>query len=149
MSIEPPKTGKALSGPLLLLGFISVLLLVFVAIFGMLAFGDGLPGADDEPERPDPADVLVASEFSIVSSTTEGGTTVLDVDLVVRNTSGERLEDAQVIVQCEDGGYVSAITMIPEITANSETTIRMQLSGTGDPACREPMIAFSSQREST
>lgn len=148
MSIEPPKTGKTVSGPLLLLGFVSVLLLVFVAIFGMLAFGIGLPGSGiDQRAGTDPADVLAASGFRVIDSSTEGKITTLDVNVVVRNTSNERLEDVQVAVQCEDGGYASAINTIPEFAPNSEMTVRLQLSGIGEPACREPVIAFSSQRE--
>lgn len=150
MSIDPPRSDKGIPGPIIVLGFVSLLLLVFVAIFGMLAFGVDLPGAgSDGPQQSDPADVLVSSGFTIINSATEGETAVVDVNVAVLNTSDEQMEDVQVVVQCEDGGYVSAITMIPEIAANSETTVRMQLSGTGEPACREPVIAFSSWRESS
>ncbi|HEV2073787.1 MAG TPA: hypothetical protein VGR29_09120 [Thermomicrobiales bacterium] len=150
MSIDPPKSDKGIPGPIIVLGFVSLLLLVVVAIFGMLAFGIELPGTmEEESAAIDPADVLVSSGFTVIDMATGGQVATLDVEFVVRNTSDERLENVQVLVQCEDGGYASAITMIPEVAAASEQTIRMQLSGTGEPACREPIIAFSSQRESS
>jgi hypothetical protein len=150
VSIDPPKSDKGMAGPIIVLGFVSLLLLVVVAIFGMLAFGVELPGiGEEESAAIDPADVLVSSGFTVIDTATSGQTATLDVEFVVRNTSDERLENVQVLVQCEDGGYASAITMIPEMAATSERMIRMQLSGTGEPACREPVIAFSSQRESS
>lgn len=150
MSIDPPKSDKGIAGPIIVLGFVSLLLLVFVAVFGMLAFGIELPGTGEEGSAGiDPDDILVSSGFTVIDTATGEQVATLDVEFVVRNTSGERLENVQVLVQCEDGGYASAITMIPELPAASEQTIRMQLSGTGEPACREPIIAFSSQRESS
>lgn len=147
MSIEPPGTERAISGPVIVLGFVSVLLLVLVLIFGMLAFGIGIPGVDDDPEPTEPAEALVSSGFTIVNSTIQGNTATIDIDLVVLNTGDDQVEDMQVIVQCEDGGYASAIANVPVLEPNAGTTIRLQLSGTGEPACREPNIAFSPQRE--
>lgn len=144
MSIEPPKTGKGPSGPIVILVFISILLLVIIIIFGMLAFVIDLPGDD---ESPDPATALTAEDFTIISSATGRETSTIFVDVVVMNTSDKPVEDAQMIVQCKDGGYVSAIRTVPRLESEAKAVVEMQLSGTGSPSCSDPDIAFSSIRE--
>lgn len=145
MSIEPPKTGKGTSGPIIILVFVSVLLLVVILIFGMLAFVIDQPGSEDE--GPDPAPTLSASDFRIITSATGKDTATMHVDVVVTNTGDKPVEDAQVIVQCEDGGYVSAIKAVPPLQSEAKTVVELQLSGTGNPSCANPDIAFSSARE--
>lgn len=145
MSIDPPQTGKGNSGPIVILVFVSVLLLMAVAIFGMLAFGIDLPGRGSS--APDPAKALTASEFTIVNSATGENTATVHVDMVVLNTSDKTVEGAQVLVQCEDGGYVSAIQEVPPLESDAKTVMAMQLNGTGEPACGDPVIAFSPLRE--
>lgn|GEM_PF-2840530 len=145
MSIEPPKTGKGMPGAIVILAFLSILLLMVIGIFGALAFDVNLPGRANS--APDPASALSASDFDIVSSATGKDTATLQVDLVVTNTSGQTVEDAQVLVQCEDGGYVSAIQNVPPLESEAKTVVQMQLNGTGAPACAEPDISFSPMRE--
>jgi hypothetical protein len=145
VSIEPPKSGKGPSGPIIILVFVSVLLLAVILIFGMLAFVVDRPGGDDS--GPDPAAALTAEDFTIVSSATGRDTATMQVDVVVMNTADEPVEDAQIIVQCEDGGYVSAIRDVPRLESEAKTVMELQLSGTGNPACDDPDIAFSSRRE--
>lgn len=142
MSIEPPKTGKGTSGPIILLVFVSILLLVVILIFGMLAFVIDQP--DNEQQGPDPATALVVEEFKVVTSATGKETSMLQVDVVIKNTSDKPVSDAQVIVQCEDDGYVSSIQAVPSLEREEIAVVPMQLSGTGDPTCNEPDIAFSS-----
>jgi hypothetical protein len=144
VSIEPPKSGKGTSGPIIILVFVSILLLVVILIFGMLAFVIDSPGGEDN--GPDPATALTAEDFTIVSSATGKDTAAIQVDVVVMNTADEPVEDAQIIVQCEDGGYVSAIRNVPPLESEAKTVVQLQLSGTGNPACSDPDIAFSSTR---
>lgn len=145
MSIEPPRTGKGMPGPIVILAFLSILLLMVIGIFGALAFDVNIPGRSSSP--PDPASALSASDFDIVSSATGKDTATLQVDLVVTNTSDQTVEDAQVLVQCEDGGYVSAIQNVPPLESEAKTVVQMQLNGTGAPVCSEPDISFSPLRE--
>ena len=149
MSIEPPKSGSGIPGPMILLGFISILLLVLMAIFGMLAFGIDLPGTggDDASDDPETITTLEASGFSVVSTDTGGDQTVIEADIIVTNISDDPVENAQVIAQCEDNGYVSAITDVPPLDAGADTSIRMELNGRGEPACDDPVISFSPRRE--
>jgi len=145
VSIEPPRTGRGNTGPIVILVFFSVLLLMAILIFGMLAFDINLPGRAGS--GPDPAKALTASDFSIVKSATGKDSATMLVDLVVHNTSDKTVEGAQVIVQCEDGGYVSAIQNVPPLEGDAKTQMEMQLNGTGNPACGDPEIAFSLVRE--
>lgn len=149
MSVEPPRTeGTRNTGLLLVLGLVSVVLLAIVAVFGMLAFGIEVPGTGmDEPELADPSAALVTSGFTVMSSTTESDAAAVEVEFTVRNTGDTPVDDHQVLVQCDDGGYVSAITPVPALQPDDETTLRMQLIGTGDPACEEPDISFSPRQE--
>lgn len=143
MSIEPPKSSRS-SGPIVVLVFISVLLLVIVLIFGMLAFVIDRPGSEDK--GPDPATALSVEEFTIVDTATGESSATIHVDIVVTNTSDKPVENAQVIVQCEDGGYASAITNVPRLESETTAVVPIQLSGTGNPTCKDPNISFSSRR---
>lgn len=149
MSIEPPKSGSGIPGPMILLGFASVLLLVLMAIFGMLAFGIDLPGTggNDETDAPESITDLEPSGFNVVSTGTEGEQTVIEADVIVTNTSDAPIENAQIIVQCEDNGYVSAIADVPPLDPAADTSIRMELHGRGEPSCDDPVISFSPRRE--
>ena len=143
MSVEPPKSGRG-SGPIIVLVFISVLLLVVILIFGMLAFVIDRPGSENT--GPDPAAVLAVEEFTIVDTATGEHSATIHVDVVVLNTSDKPVENAQVIVQCEEGGYASAITNVPRLESEMKAVVPIQLSGTGNPTCSDPDIAFSSRR---
>ena len=145
MSIELPRTGKGIPGPIIVLVFISVLLIAGILIFGMLAFFIDQPG--DNAPASDPANALVASDFSIISSATGKDTATMLVDVVVTNTRDNPVENAQVIVQCEDGGYISAIKPVPPLQSQAKTIVEIQLSGTGNPSCSNPDIAFSTVHE--
>lgn len=146
MSVEPPRSeGPRNSGMILVLGLASLVLLAIVVIFGLLAFNLNLTGGgDDQLESP----ALTSSRFTVVSSTTsENGDTAVEVEFSVQNPGDSAVENVQVLVQCEDGGYVSAINPVPALQPGEATTLRMQLIGTGEPACDEPGISFSPLRE--
>lgn len=143
MSIEPPKTGKGFSGPIVILVFISILLLAAMAVFGMLAF-DILPG---QGGTGDPASALTASDVSVVNAASGENSATVQIDLRVKNTGDDPVEGAQVLVQCEDNGYVSAIQNVPRLEREAEVDLQMQLNGTGSPKCTAPDISFSSVRE--
>ena len=143
MSVEPPKTGRGSAGPIVILVFVSVLLLAAMAIFGMLAF-DILPGRGG---TSDPAAALTASRFEVVNAASGEESATVQVDLRVKNTGDEPVEQAQVLIQCEDNGYVSAIQDVPRLESQAETELQMQLNGTGSPTCTDPDISFSSIRE--
>lgn len=144
MSIDPPQTAKGSTGPIVILVFVSILLLAAMAVFGMLAF-DILPGRGDN--TPDPVAALEASDFTIVRSASGESSSTIQVDVVVTNTSNTPVENAQIIVQCEDSGYVSAIKDVPPLESEAKAQVPLQLNGTGSPSCSEPDISFSAKRE--
>lgn len=144
MSIEPPKTGQGIGGPIIVLGFISVLLLAAMAIFGMLAFNITLPG---QGGPADPADALTATDFTVVKAASGANSATVIVDVLVHNTGTTTVEGTQVLVQCEDNGYVSALRDVPTLEGDGEAKVQMQLNGTGSPQCTDPAISFSSLRE--
>lgn len=139
MSFEPPKTGRSFPGPIVILVFISIILLAAMAIFGMLAF-DILPG---KGEAADPATALTASDFTVVTAASGAESATVQVDLLVRNTGDDAVENTQVLVQCNDDGYVSALQDLPRIESGAEVELGMQLNGTGSPKCTDPDISFS------
>lgn len=147
MSIEPPKTesGGGIPGMVIPLGFLSVILLGAVLVFGALAFGIDLPGmsGDDDAEYAAPEEVLQASGFTMRERTTDEDATLVEVEVTILNTGDLPVEEFQVMVQCTDNGYVSAIMNVSPIEAGESRTVAMQLSGRGEPSCHEPVIDFS------
>lgn len=151
MSIEPPKTessGRGLPGLVIPLAFLSVILLGAVLVFGALAFDLGIPGLseDDEPAFAAPEEVLEASGFTMRERATEGEVTRVDVEVTILNTSEQPVDEFQVMVQCTDNGYVSAITTVRPMEPGENRTVAMQLNGRGEPSCHEPVIDFSPVR---
>jgi len=144
VSIEPPKTGRGTSGPIVILVFLSVLLLAAMAIFGMLAFNI-LPGRGDN--AVDPATALTVSGFDVVTAASGADSATVQIDLRIKNTGDKPVENAQALVQCGDNGYVSAIETVPRLESEAETELEMQLNGNGSPKCTDPDISFSSIRE--
>lgn len=148
MSIEPPKSEshRGMPGMVIPLAFVSVILLAAVLVFGALAFDVNIPGVDrDEPETVAPEDALQASGFTLRERSSDGGTTVVAVEVTVLNASDETVGDFQVMVQCTDNGYVSAIADAIGLDAGESSTIAMELSGRGEPSCHEPVIEFSAE----
>jgi hypothetical protein len=151
VSIEPPRSdegGRGLPGMVIPLAFLSFILLGAVLVFGALAFGIGLPGFsnNDETDYAAPEEALEAAGFTMRERTIEGDVTLVDIELTVLNTAERPVEPFQVMVQCTDNGYVSAIRDVTGIEGGESTTVVMQLSGRGDPSCHEPVIDFTDPR---
>lgn len=151
MSVEPPKTespGRGIPGMVIPLAFLSVILLGAVLVFGAMAFGIGLPGfsRDDEPPFAAPDEALEASGFTMRERTTDGEVTLVEVEMTVLNTTDRPVDEFQVMVQCTDNGYVSAISTLRPMAANESRTVAMELAGRGEPSCSEPVIDFSPVR---
>lgn len=151
MSIEPPKTestGRGVPGMVIPLAFVSFILLAAVLVFGALAFDIGIPGLsnDDEPEFAAPGEALEASGFTMRERTSDDEVTLVDVELTILNTSERPVEEFQVMVQCTDNGYVSAIRTVSAMDAGESKTVSIQLSGRGEPSCHEPVIDFTDPR---
>lgn len=152
MSIEPPKTESSggLPGMVIPLAFVSVLLLAAVLVFGALAFDVGIPGlSEDEPEVAAPAapqDVMELSGFIVRESRVENEMTIVEVEVSVINTSEQPVDAFQVLVQCDDDGYVSAIQNVSGIEPGEDRTIAMELAGRGEPSCHSPIVEFTDQR---
>lgn len=151
MSIEPPKSdegGRGLPGMVIPLAFVSFILLGAILVFGALAFGIGIPGlsGNDEAAVAAPEEVLEAAGFTMRERTTSDDLTLVDIELTILNTSEQPVEPFQVMVQCTDNGYVSAIRDVTGIGGGESTTVVMQLSGRGDPSCHEPVIDFTDPR---
>lgn len=146
MSIEPPKdtSSRGMSGMVIPLLFVSVILLGAVLVFGALAFEINIRGRSDTTEESAaPEDALEASGFTMRERTTDGETTLVDVEVTILNTSDLPVEPFQVMVQCTDDGYVSAIADVRGLEPEESRTVAMQLSGRGEPSCHEPIIDFS------
>ncbi len=151
MSIEPPKTesqGRGIPGAVIPLAFLSVILLGAALVFGALAFGIGLPGfsGNDDAEFAAPRDALEASGFTMRGRTADGEVTLVEVEVAILNTSDLPVDEFQVMVQCTDNGYVSAISTVRPMEANESRTVAMELSGRGEPSCSDPVIDFSPVR---
>lgn len=151
MSIEPPKTdapGRGMPGIVIPLAFLSVILLGAALVFGALAFGIGLPGfsRDDEQGFAEPDEALEASGFTLRERTTDGEVTLVEVEVTVLNTTDLPVDEFQMMVQCTDNGYVSAISTVRPMEANESRTVAMELAGRGEPSCSEPVIDFSRVR---
>lgn len=147
MSFEPPKTEstRGIPGAIIPLAFVSVLLLAAVLVFGALAFDFELPGmGDDGPAAPE--DVLESSGFIMRDQRTEGAVTTADVEISIFNTSDRPVGNFEVVVQCDDDGYISAISSVEGMEPQENRTIAMELSGRGQPTCHEPVIEFSAPR---
>lgn len=150
MSIEPPKneTSRGMTGMVIPLAFLSVILLGAVLIFGALAFDMSIPGVDNDVEETvAPGEVLEASGFTVRERTTEGETTLVVVEVTVLNTSEEPVGDFQIVVQCTDNGYISAIADAAGLGPGESRAVVMELSGRGEPSCHEPVIDFSAEGE--
>jgi hypothetical protein len=130
------------------LAFVSFILLGAVLVFGALAFDIAIPGLsdDDEVEVAAPDEVLEAAGFTLRERTADEGTTLVDVEVTILNTSELPVEEFQVMVQCTDNGYVSAIRTVGAMEPGESRTVSMQLAGRGEPSCHEPVIDFSAPR---
>lgn len=130
------------------LAFLSFLLLAAVLVFGALAFDIGVPGLsnDDEVETASPSEALQASGFTLRERSTDGETTLVDVEVTVLNTGEEPVGEFQVMVQCTDNGYVSAIQTVSGIEPGESRTVAMELAGRGEPSCHDPVVDFSDPR---
>lgn len=130
------------------LAFVSFILLAAVLVFGALAFGVDIPGLsdDDEPELAAPGEVLEAAGFTMRERTSDGEATLVDIELTILNTSENPVEEFQVMVQCTDNGYVSAIRNVSAMEGGESRTVTMQLAGRGEPSCHEPVIDFTEPR---
>lgn len=130
------------------LAFVSFILLAAVLVFGALAFGLDIPGLSDDEEThfAAPEDVLQASGFTMRERTSDGEVTLVEVEIAILNTSDQPVDEFQVMVQCTDNGYVSAIMTVRPMEANESRTVAMELSGRGEPSCNAPMIDFSPVR---
>lgn len=151
MSFEPPKTesqGRGVPGLVIPLAFLSVILLGAALVFGALAFGIGLPGfsGDEETGFAAPDEALEASGFTMRERTTDGEVTLVEVEVTILNTTDRPVDEFQVMVQCTDNGYVSAISTVRPMEANESRTVAMELAGRGEPSCGEPVIDFSPVR---
>jgi hypothetical protein len=148
VSIEPPKdeASRGVPGMVIPLAFVSIILLAAVLVFGALAFDVNIPGMrSNEGNTAAPEEVLEASGFTLRERAAEGETTVVSIELTVQNTSEEQVGTFQVMVQCTDNGYVSAIADVSGLDAGDSTTIAMELSGRGEPSCQEPVIEFAAE----
>ena len=148
MSIGPPKTesgGSGIPGMVIPLGFISVILLGAVLVFGALAFGIDLPGmsSDNEADYAAPQNVLESSGFTMRERTVGDDATTVEVEVAILNTGNLPVQEFQVMVQCTDNGYVSAILEVSPMDAGESRTVAMELSGRGEPSCSEPVIDFT------
>lgn len=130
------------------LAFLSFLLLAAVLVFGALAFDIGVPGLSngDEVETAPPSEALQASGFTLRERSTDGETTLVDVEVTVLNTGEEPVGEFQVMVQCTDNGYVSAIQTVSGIEPGESRTVAMELAGRGEPSCHDPVVDFSDPR---
>lgn len=151
LSIGPPTTeskGRGIPGMVIPLVFVSFILLGAVLVFGALAFDVAIPGLtdSDEAEFAAPEEVLEAAGFTLRERTTDGETTLVDVEVTILNTGDRPVEEFQVMVQCTDNGYVSAIRNVSPMEPGESRTVSIQLAGRGEPSCHEPVIDFSDPR---
>jgi hypothetical protein len=129
------------------LAFVSVLLLAAVLVFGALAFDFGLPGmGGDDEDFAAPGEVLESSGFIMRDQQIDGAVTTADVEVSIFNTSDQPVESFEVVVQCDDGGYISAISEVSGMDPGENRTVAMKLSGHGEPGCHEPIVEFSESR---
>jgi hypothetical protein len=150
MSFEPPKTEstRGLPGITIPLIFVSIILLGAVLVFGALAFDANIPGfSEDETEVAAPEEALESSGFVVRERRAEDGMTFAKVEVSVINTSDLPVAAFQMVVQCDDDGYVSAIQDVSPLEAGESRTVAMELAGRGEPGCREPIIEFSAPRQ--
>lgn len=133
------------------LAFVSFILLGAVLVFGALAFDIGIPGLtdDDTPTFAAPEEVLQASGFTLRERTSDAETTLVDVEVTILNTGELPVEEFQVMVQCTDEGYVSAIRNVGAMEPGESRTVSIQLAGRGEPSCHDPVIDFSKPRPGT
>ena len=131
------------------LAFVSIILLGAVLVFGALAFDIGIPGLSDDEDEAHPAapgEVLEAAGFTLRERSADGETTLVDVEVTILNTGDGAVEEFQIMVQCTDNGYVSAIRNVAAMEPGESRTVAIQLSGRGEPSCHEPVIDFSEPR---
>lgn len=149
VSIEPPKRdepSRGMTGMVIPLAFVSMILLGAVLIFGALAFDMTIPGFGDDDSGETtlaPGDALQASGFTMRERTADGSETLVRVEVTVLNTGEEPVGEFQVMVQCTDNGYVSAIADASGLGPGESRTVAMELSGRGEPSCHEPVIDFT------
>lgn len=149
MSIEPPKkeTSRGIPGMVIPLAFVSVILLGAILVFGALAFDINIPGiSEEEPELARPEDVLEDTGFVVRERSSADETTIVRVEVTVANTADLPVPAFQLAVQCDDGGYVSAIQEVSGMEGGDSRTVSMELMGRGEPGCEAPVVEFASQR---
>lgn len=153
MSFEPPKTEsepRGMPGIVIPLAFLSIIMLGAVLVFGALAFDIGLPGgAGSEPGYAAPEEALESSGFTLRELRTEGSATVAEVEVSIINPGERPVDDFEMLVQCDDDGYVSAITPVSGLGPGEDRTVVMELHGRGEPGCHTPIVEFGDQRGST
>lgn len=150
MGFEPPKSesSRGLPGIVIPLIFLSIILLGAVLVFGALAFDVSVPGFfGDEPEVAAPEEALVPSGFVLREQRVEGETMVMEVEVGVANTGDQPVEAFQMLVQCDDNGYVSAIQEVSGLAPGESRTVAMELAGRGEPDCHDPVVEFSPVRQ--
>ena len=149
MSFEPPKTDRPnqIPGYIVVLAAFSVLVLIFALGMGMVAFGVvDVPWAS-EPDEPVPTIVtdgkaMQASGFTILEQREVDGRPEFTVKVSATNTGDEPLDNVMMLVQCTDGGNVSNSQLILNIDPDQTLTIELDLYGTGNPSCTDPVISF-------
>lgn len=146
----PPSSPRNVPGIVIPLIFLSVLLLAAIVVTGMLGFGVVIPGLNTDDPVPTvgaPGQALQASGFTVEESRTEGTQRVVIAQVSATNVTDDVLERQDMMVQCLDGGNVSGIQNINVIQPDETRTFTLELRGTGDPRCAEPVIEFDDQRD--
>jgi hypothetical protein len=113
----------------------------------MLAFDITLPGMGEDDPGPPPTEALQVSGFTVLASEIGEDASVIEVEFTVTNTADATIEGMQVLAQCDDGGYVSAISDLPTLAGGEAETLRLALNGMGEPACEDPVVSYSPARE--
>lgn len=145
MSARPPRStnDRSIPGYLIVLAALSLLLLLFSVAMGLVAFGvirigDPTPTPSGSVE----GQVLQQSGFTVNGSTLNGRERTVDITIDIINTGDESIHNAEIMVQCTDGGNVAATQRIDTIEPGQQRQFHMRLLGTGDPACAAPIVGI-------
>lgn len=145
MSASPPKQSGGPPGYLLVLAGVSLLVFLFALAIGLVAFDLVDLGDDDSAPSPtigQDGQSLQPSGFTVRDSRWIENRREMDVDVAVTNTGDKPLENTTMIVQCLDGGFTSDKMLIVSIQPNQTLHVQLMLTGTGEPACADPVIDF-------